>query len=644
MFEFLSLNRAAISAFIIIVLALALVGSIVFGLRDSARRRSDEVFGDPLRTSNGWYWAVAGVCSLLLVWYYFSWGAARAYFPQSANEICQVARVDEALSPINASLPAGARFYKSTTLLSRNTAQLDSIAADLDQQGFNAAEEAELRDIIADIRLLMVISADPASQSVESIAGFDDIEARLRGLADKLGDPAFPSAEQVAAVTAEAEGQTKWGLSTVEVPLFPETAKGVKFKLIADDLAAVASDFSKIRNTSPALLAQTEAIKVRLDDFKDRTSAVTGLSEEDEDARAKAIKNIDRLYKRFDDGTIFPPDALDGVESAIAAVNAQKQAQQGSLRLVRATMFGGGTIVKAKTQCSEQGSGRWLPKPTDVLATFGRIANPEIGFKDVPLIWVRWVPVADIIAFFIPDWIADVLPGSYPKHGDGGSVTPNFKMTVLIIAQGNYASPSIPMLTGHMWDSIFRVLMGLAFGIILGVPLGIAMGVSRFFKNYFDPLIELYRPVPPLAWAPLILTIFGIQDDGKIFLLFIVAFAIMVISARTGATGTQLSKIRASHSLGATTGQIMRRVILPNAMPEILTGIRIAIGVCWGTLIAAEMLAGTTGIGFVENVARKTSDYEVIWVTILILGLLGLLFDLVMRFNIARTIPWRGKG
>ena len=77
MFEYLSLNRAAISAVIIIVLALALVGSIAFGLRDSVRRRSDEVFGDPLRTSNGWYWAVAGVCSLLLVWYYFSWGAAR---------------------------------------------------------------------------------------------------------------------------------------------------------------------------------------------------------------------------------------------------------------------------------------------------------------------------------------------------------------------------------------------------------------------------------------------------------------------------------------------------------------------------------------------------------------------------------------
>ena len=105
-----------------------------------------------------------------------------------------------------------------------------------------------------------------------------------------------------------------------------------------------------------------------------------------------------------------------------------------------------------------------------------------------------------------------------------------------------------------------------------------------------------------------------------------------------------MSKIRASHSLGASNRQILRYVILPNALPEILTGIRIAIGVCWGTLVAAEMLAGTTGIGFIENVARTVSDYELIWVTILIMGLLGLAFDLLMRLIISRTIPWRGKG
>ena len=85
-------------------------------------------------------------------------------------------------------------------------------------------------------------------------------------------------------------------------------------------------------------------------------------------------------------------------------------------------------------------------------------------------------------------------------------------------------------------------------------------------------------------------------------------------------------------------------MILPNALPEIMTGIRISIGVCCGTLVAAEMLAGTTGVGFIENVARTVSDYELIWVTILIMGSLGLIFDLMMRWVIWRLIPWRGKG
>jgi taurine transport system permease protein len=289
-----------------------------------------------------------------------------------------------------------------------------------------------------------------------------------------------------------------------------------------------------------------------------------------------------------------------------------------------------------------------LPKPTDVVATFASLANPDLesggGYKGTTLLWWKWLNIADVVGFLIPDGLVDILPGTYGTHGPDGDFKPHYKDHFLALAQGDVYLGSIPMLDGHIWDSMFRVLVAMAFGVFLGVPLGIYMGVSRFFKSFFDPLIELYRPVPPLAWAPLILTIFGIQDDGKIFLLFMVAFAIMVISARTGASGTQLSKIRASHSLGATNNQILRHVILPNALPEILTGVRIAIGVCWGTLVAAEMLAGTTGIGFIENVARTVSDYELIWVTILIMGLLGLMFDLVMRWAISRLIPWRGKG
>ena len=197
-----------------------------------------------------------------------------------------------------------------------------------------------------------------------------------------------------------------------------------------------------------------------------------------------------------------------------------------------------------------------VAKPTDVIATFSKLANPNIeeggGFKGTRLLWVKWLPVSDVVGFFVPDALVDLLPGSYGKHDDIGRFVPTYKDHLLSFAKGEVYMGSIPMLDGHIWDSLFRVLVAMFFGIVMGVPLGIYMGVSRFFKSFFDPMIELYRPVPPLAWAPLILTIFGIQDDGKIFLLFMVAFAIMVISARTGASGTQLSKIRASHSLGAS--------------------------------------------------------------------------------------------
>ena len=119
---------------------------------------------------------------------------------------------------------------------------------------------------------------------------------------------------------------------------------------------------------------------------------------------------------------------------------------------------------------------------------------------------------------------------------------------------------------------------------------------------------------------------------------------VVVVAARAGSSGTQLSKIHAAHSLGASQWQILRQVIFPNSLPEILTGVRVAIGVCWGTLVAAEFLAGTTGIGFVENVARKYMQYEHIWITIFVMGMLGLLFDIGMRKIIDKTIPWRGKG
>ena len=332
------------------------------------------------------------------------------------------------------------------------------------------------------------------------------------------------------------------------------------------------------------------------------------------------------------------------MQNAIVKFDNLQKSEQGGLRLIDILLFPAGTIVSSGTSCSEQGSGRWLPKPSDTLNKFILMSKPSVGYKNIPLLWIDMMDVSKIIGFILPDWIADILPGEYPVHSADGVVKQNFKGNVLKIVTGDFKLFKIPVPYGHIWDSFLRVFLGLIFGILIGVPLGLFMGLNRFAKGFFDPLIELYRPVPPLAWAPLIISVLGIDNTGKVFLLFMVSLSIMIISARAGASGTQLSKIHAAHSLGASKKQILRYVIFPNSLPEILTGIRVAVGMCWGTLVAAEFLAGTTGIGFVENVAKKYFQYEVIWITIFIMGMLGLLFDVTLRKIIEKTIPWRGKG
>ncbi len=642
MFDWLSDNRALIAAVLIIILLAAFVSALLIGRKRDAANVNDEVFGDPERTKGGWYWAVCGISGLLLFWFYFSWGTGRAYVPNAANELCQVAKLEEAVSPIKAALPIGSRYYKSTLLVSRNNDQLAELNADLPTAAFNETEQAELFSIIEQIGLLIVNSSDPKNLDLS-------LNGQLQNLSEDLGNisTTLRAGPNGLEPTEEALAQSKWGIDHIEIPVLPMTPKGVLFDQVSVEAKDIADRFLKIRNHIPANDALIAQIKQRIEALK-RANESVNADEKTVEAREAYVKAVERIFKRLDDGLIFPAASLEPVNSAIIDLDSANAEARGGLRLVETLLLPGPGIVKSRTQCTEQGSARWLPKPTDVVATFMKLANPDLenggGYRGFTLLWWKWLPISNVVGFIVPDWIADAWPGEYARHSSDGTISPNFKDKLLAFSQGEVSMGHIPWFDGHIWDSMFRVLVALALGILLGVPLGLLMGISKFFKSFFDPLIELYRPVPPLAWAPLILTIFGIQDDGKIFLLFMVAFAIMVISARTGAVGTQLSKIRAAHSLGSTDMQILRNVILPNALPEILTGIRIAVGVCWGTLVAAEMLAGTTGVGFIENIARTVSDYELIWVTILIMGLLGLMLDLIMRWVIDRTIPWRGKG
>ena len=650
----ISANRGGFAAVVILALIGVFIWSIVVGLRQSRIREKDEIFGDPERTKGGWYWMVCGLSSLALVWFYFSWGAARAFFPNSANEICQVATLNSAMRPIAGALPP--RYFLGTEVLLATHKELGEIDSLMRQIDLNETNRSRLMSLTEEIRVLMTEASDPTKFDAETAKQIQAISDGLSQSAARL------SAGPTQTIDIESVNQPPWGIAaeaTREIPFAPTTALGGLFVSVAKQVEELTQEFQGIRNLTSDREARLEALK---NDIRSMKSVFSDIEDENSPIRTRLIRKLEGRSRALARGTIFPPNTLDSVRASLAELNAASAKAQGGLWYVDALMLPTDTIERTATVCTEFGSGRWLPKPLDVVARFGEMANIHLnadardlndetgqplrpgGMKGVRLLWVKWLPVSDIVAPLVPDTFIDLLPGSYPIHQDDGSFRHNMKSRLLAITQGDVNLGYIPMLDGHVWDSLFRVLVAMALGILIGVPLGIMMGASRFFKSYFDPLIELYRPIPPLAWAPLILTAIGLGDAGKITLLFMVALAIMIISARTGAISTQLSKIRAAHSLGATPRQILRQVILPNAMPEILTGIRIAIGVCWGTLVAAELLAGETGIGFVENVASKTQDYTTIWVTILIMGMLGFALDLMMRWVISRTIPWRGKG
>lgn len=196
----------------------------------------------------------------------------------------------------------------------------------------------------------------------------------------------------------------------------------------------------------------------------------------------------------------------------------------------------------------------------------------------------------------------------------------------------------------HTWASLWRVLRGMFWGSIVGIPIGLAMGLSSKARGFFDPLVEAGRPIPPLALLSLFAVTFGIGDASAVPLLIFASIWIMIIAARAGVRNASLPKVRASYSLGASKWQLLSRVLLPNALPEIFTGLRVALGVSWGTLVAAELTGVTDGLGATISQAKNFSQTDTIVVGIVIIALIGVLMDIVLRFLERLLVPWQGKS
>lgn len=195
----------------------------------------------------------------------------------------------------------------------------------------------------------------------------------------------------------------------------------------------------------------------------------------------------------------------------------------------------------------------------------------------------------------------------------------------------------------HLGASLARMLVALFFAALIGIPVGIAMGLSPAIRGLLDPLIELYRPVPPLAYLPLMVIWFGIGETSKILLIYLAIFAPVTLSTLAGVKNAQQVRVRAAQALGASRWQLLRFVILPGALPEILTGLRIGLGVGWSTLVAAELIAATRGLGFMVQSAGEFLATDVVLAGIAVIALIAFSLELGLRALQRRLTPWNGE-
>ncbi|MCX7249958.1 MAG: ABC transporter permease subunit [Burkholderiales bacterium] len=213
--------------------------------------------------------------------------------------------------------------------------------------------------------------------------------------------------------------------------------------------------------------------------------------------------------------------------------------------------------------------------------------------------------------------------------------------TATTIYQEGYANGT---LWQHLSASLARVLWALAIATLIGIPVGLAMGLNRWAKGVFDAPVEFYWPLPPLSYLPLMIIWLGIGETSKIALLTLAMVAPILLSAQAGVRSLPIDRVNSALSLGANRWHLFAEIVLPSALPEILTGVRISLGIGWSTLVAAELIASTRGIGYMTMSASHFLATDAVFVGIGIIAACAFSFSLAMRLLERVLVPWKGKS
>ena len=191
----------------------------------------------------------------------------------------------------------------------------------------------------------------------------------------------------------------------------------------------------------------------------------------------------------------------------------------------------------------------------------------------------------------------------------------------------------------HFWASLQRELVAFAYALI-AIPIGILMGWSKTAQSLFEPIFEMLRPIPPIAWIPLAILWFGIGDLQNQFIIFLGIFFPLLINTITGVKNVEHNVVRAARCLGASETEVLTKVVFRAALPQIITGVRVGLGVGWMALVAAELVGATSGLGWLISDARSVLRTDIILVGMVSIGAAGLFIDQGLRMVAKKLLPW----
>ena len=257
-------------------------------------------------------------------------------------------------------------------------------------------------------------------------------------------------------------------------------------------------------------------------------------------------------------------------------------------------------------------------------STSGKARTPNWVFKIL-------LPLAVMGAFLLLWDTAVRLSASSFFSGEGSAASSLFPKP-LEVARGILELVQQGLLFKYVVASLFRVTWGFTLAVGLGVPIGLLLGwYGRAFQA-FNPLIQMFRPISPIAWIPVAILWFGVSDAAPVFLIFLASVFPITVSSIAAVQNMQPVYLRSARNFGLTRGQLFLRVIFPACLPQIITGIRIALGVAWLVVVAAEMIAVNSGLGYLIIDARNAGKrYDLVVAGMVLIGLIGLVLDLLVR-------------